>query len=118
MCVCACVCGGCSVCFCRLCLLVVFHCFSFSSVLLFVQVSIVFFTDDWKPDSFYDKIKANKDLGMHTLCLVGTSRLQLARLFCSLAPLSNCFNLLGCPRHVCVRAVTLPLWPLVVQTSR
>lgn len=33
-------------------------------------VSIVFFTDDWKPDSFYDKIKANKDLGMHTLCLV------------------------------------------------
>jgi diphthine synthase len=34
-------------------------------------VSIVFFTDSWQPDSFYDKIKQNRDLGFHTLCLLG-----------------------------------------------
>lgn len=33
-------------------------------------VSLVFFTDTWKPDSFYDKIKENADLGMHTLVLL------------------------------------------------
>ncbi|KAJ3319519.1 diphthine synthase [Boothiomyces sp. JEL0866] len=30
-------------------------------------VSIVFFTDNWKPDSFYDKIKQNLSIGLHTL---------------------------------------------------
>ncbi|KAB5559072.1 hypothetical protein PHYPO_G00024650 [Pangasianodon hypophthalmus] len=33
-------------------------------------VSIVFWTDSWKPESFYDKIKRNRDMGMHTLCLL------------------------------------------------
>ncbi|KAI0821187.1 Diphthine synthase [Irpex lacteus] len=33
-------------------------------------VSLVFFTDSWKPDSFYDRIKENADLGMHTLVLL------------------------------------------------
>lgn len=33
-------------------------------------VSIVFFTDSWRPDSFYDKIKNNLDMGLHTLCLL------------------------------------------------
>ena len=33
-------------------------------------VSIVFFQDDWRPDSFYDKIKMNVNLGLHTLCLL------------------------------------------------
>lgn len=33
-------------------------------------VSIVFFTDTWRPDSFYDKIAANARLGLHTLCLL------------------------------------------------
>lgn len=33
-------------------------------------ISIPFFTETWKPDSFYDKIKANKELGLHTLCLL------------------------------------------------
>ncbi|KAI8894560.1 tetrapyrrole methylase [Globomyces pollinis-pini] len=33
-------------------------------------VSIVFFQDNWRPDSFYDKIKQNKSLGLHTLCLL------------------------------------------------
>lgn len=35
-------------------------------------VSIVFFTDTWRPDSFYNKIKQNRDIGLHTLCLLGT----------------------------------------------
>ncbi|KAK9826065.1 hypothetical protein WJX74_009687 [Apatococcus lobatus] len=33
-------------------------------------VSIVFFTDDWRPDSFYDRILANRQQGLHTLCLL------------------------------------------------
>ncbi|KAF0408218.1 diphthine synthase [Gigaspora margarita] len=33
-------------------------------------ISIPFFTDTWKPDSFYDRIKENRDLGLHTLCLL------------------------------------------------
>jgi len=33
-------------------------------------VSLVFFTNTWKPDSFYDRIKENVDLGMHTLVLL------------------------------------------------
>ncbi|XP_034314046.2 diphthine methyl ester synthase [Magallana gigas] len=33
-------------------------------------VSIVFWTDPWKPDSYYDKIKSNRDRNMHTLCLL------------------------------------------------
>jgi diphthine synthase len=33
-------------------------------------VSIPFWTDSWQPDSFYDKIKANREHGLHTLCLL------------------------------------------------
>ena len=33
-------------------------------------VSIVFFTDTWRPDSFYDRILANRQQGLHTLCLL------------------------------------------------
>ncbi|KAE8610868.1 hypothetical protein XENTR_v10012266 [Xenopus tropicalis] len=33
-------------------------------------VSIVFWTDTWKPESFYDKIRRNRLSGMHTLCLL------------------------------------------------
>eukprot|EP00899_Mesostigma_viride_P019673 jgi/Mesvir1/27707/Mv07415-RA.1 len=33
-------------------------------------VSIVFFTETWRPQSFYDKIKANRSIGLHTLCLL------------------------------------------------
>ncbi|KAL5531948.1 DPH5 [Sanghuangporus sanghuang] len=33
-------------------------------------VSLVFFTETWKPDSFYDHIRENADLGMHTLVLL------------------------------------------------
>jgi diphthine methyl ester synthase len=34
-------------------------------------VSIPFWTDTWKPDSFYEKIGKNKSRGLHTLCLLG-----------------------------------------------
>jgi diphthine synthase len=33
-------------------------------------VSLVFFTDTWKPDSFYDKIMENRRIGLHTLLLL------------------------------------------------
>ncbi|KAE9400669.1 Diphthine synthase [Gymnopus androsaceus JB14] len=33
-------------------------------------VSLVFFTETWKPDSFYDRIKENADGGLHTLVLL------------------------------------------------
>lgn len=33
-------------------------------------VSMVFFTDTWRPDSFYDKIKDNRRIGLHTLLLL------------------------------------------------
>lgn len=34
-------------------------------------VSIPFFTETWRPGSFYEKIKRNRSLGLHTLCLLG-----------------------------------------------
>lgn len=34
-------------------------------------VSIPFFQDNWRPDSFYEKIKINQNNGFHTLCLLG-----------------------------------------------
>lgn len=33
-------------------------------------VSIPFFTETWRPDSFYEKIQVNRKLGLHTLCLL------------------------------------------------
>ncbi|KAK9247673.1 tetrapyrrole methylase [Lipomyces tetrasporus] len=33
-------------------------------------VSLVFFMDSWKPDSFYDRIKENRKIGLHTLVLL------------------------------------------------
>lgn len=34
-------------------------------------VSIPFWTDEWRPDSFCEKIQANLERGLHTLCLLG-----------------------------------------------
>ena len=34
-------------------------------------VSIVFWDDNWKPESFYDKINKNRSMGLHSLCLLG-----------------------------------------------
>jgi len=60
-------------------------------------VSLVFFTETWKPDSFYDRIKENADLGMHTLVLLDIkvkeqSEENLARLV--LALISRLGNLI------------------------
>lgn len=33
-------------------------------------VSMVFFTDNWRPASFYDRVKENRDIGLHTLVLL------------------------------------------------
>ena len=40
-------------------------------------VSIPFWTESWKPDSFVDKIESNLQHGLHTLCLLGESSLTL-----------------------------------------
>jgi diphthine synthase len=40
-------------------------------------VSIVMWTENWQPDSYYDKIRANRERGLHTLCLLGLSRNML-----------------------------------------
>lgn len=31
---------------------------------------MVFFTDNWKPSSFYDRVKENMSIGLHTLVLL------------------------------------------------
>ncbi|KAK0636589.1 tetrapyrrole methylase [Bombardia bombarda] len=33
-------------------------------------VSMVFFTDTWRPASFYDRVKENRSIGLHTLLLL------------------------------------------------
>lgn len=33
-------------------------------------VSMVFFTENWKPSSFYDRVRENVKLGLHTLVLL------------------------------------------------
>ena len=33
-------------------------------------ISMVFFTETWKPSSFYDRIKENAQIGLHTLVLL------------------------------------------------
>lgn len=37
-------------------------------------ISIPFFTSEWRPDSFYNRIAYNAKGGMHTLCLLGETR--------------------------------------------
>lgn len=43
-------------------------------------VTIVFFTDTWRPDSFYDKILSNKRAGLHTLCLLDIKMKEISEL--------------------------------------
>ena len=67
-------------------------------------VSLVFFTDTWKPDSFYDRVRENADLGMHTLVLLDIkvkeqSEENLAR--CIFSPFPSCWMV------ICVRRVVL-----------
>lgn len=34
-------------------------------------VSIPFWTESWRPNSFFEKINSNLKAGLHTLCLLG-----------------------------------------------
>ena len=34
-------------------------------------VSLCFFTETWRPDSFYERIVQNHSIGLHPLCLLG-----------------------------------------------
>jgi len=34
------------------------------------SISLCFFTPSWRPDSFYDRVAANRREGLHTLCLL------------------------------------------------
>jgi diphthine synthase len=43
-------------------------------------VSIPLFEGEWKPDSFYERIKYNKNGGMHTLCLLDIKVFYLLKL--------------------------------------
>lgn len=40
-------------------------------------VSIPLWTENWKPDSFIDKIIENKRRGLHTLCLLGSDYIRM-----------------------------------------
>ena len=54
------------------CILLVCHTVLFCQLYSFGEtISIVFWTDTWQPDSFYDKIVCNLERGLHTLCLLG-----------------------------------------------
>jgi diphthine synthase len=59
-------------------------------------VSLVFFTDTWRPDSFYDRVHKNADLGMHTLILLDIkvkeqSEENLIRCIFTLRPVGRSF---------------------------
>ncbi|KAH9639219.1 hypothetical protein HF086_014083 [Spodoptera exigua] len=41
-------------------------------------VSIPYWTDKWKPDSFFDKVVGNFSRNLHTLCLLGISKSSTA----------------------------------------
>lgn len=53
-------------------------------------VSIVMWTENWQPDSFYDKISANRQHGLHTLCLLDIKTKEQ-----SVENLIKCTNLLS-----------------------
>lgn len=36
-----------------------------------MAISMVMWSDNWQPDSYYDKVFTNRKNGFHTLCLLG-----------------------------------------------
>lgn len=54
-------------------------------------VSIVMWTDSWQPDSYYDKIAANRSRGLHTLCLLGKPHIFIVH-FCDSLLLTATFQ--------------------------
>ena len=60
-------------------------------------VSLVFFTDTWRPDSFYERVRENADLGMHTLILLDIkvkeqNEENLARCVCTLVLIRHTYR--------------------------
>lgn len=66
------------------------------------SVSLPFFKDNWRPTSWYEKIKVNKDQGFHTLCLldikVSTRNIEMLLFQCLVLLPSASFGLFrsGC----------------------
>lgn len=49
-------------------------------------ITVPFWTSEWQPDSFFDKIMHNVKGGLHTLCLLGervTAQTQVAGVDCT-----------------------------------
>ena len=46
--------------------IILFQLYSFGET-----ISIPFWTETWKPDSFCEKLEGNLSRGLHTLCLLG-----------------------------------------------
>lgn len=40
----------------------------------------MFFTETWRPDSFYDKIASNRRAGLHTLCLLDIKMKEISEM--------------------------------------
>ena len=64
-------------------------------------VSIPFFTETWRPDSWLERVRENAGLGLHTLCLLDIkvkeqSEENLARCVASLGYNSQGLELTGC----------------------
>ena len=75
-------------------------------------VSIPFFTETWRPSSFYDKIAVNKHAGLHTLCLldIKVKEVSEANLF------AGKLNIFEPPRFMTVQQALRQL--LEVEESR
>ncbi|XP_010018877.1 PREDICTED: diphthine synthase, partial [Nestor notabilis] len=75
-------------------------------------VSIVFWTDTWKPESFFDKIEKNRQNGMHTLCLLDIKVKEQ-----SLENLMKGRNIYEPPRYMSVNQAAEQLLA-IIQTRR
>ncbi|RYR76017.1 hypothetical protein Ahy_A01g000609 isoform E [Arachis hypogaea] len=69
-------------------------------------VSIPFFTDSWRPDSFYEKIHSNRTMGLHTLCLLGLTHL-LSYFLCYFFVLTNSTSIFSNLMDIRVKEPTL-----------
>jgi diphthine synthase len=76
------------------------------------RVSIPFFSETWRPDSFYDKIKVNLDNKFHTLCLLDIkvkeqTELNLAKYCTALSHTTDASSLRVSPFDSALRCAVL-----------
>uniref|UniRef100_A0A8D0H5N7 diphthine methyl ester synthase n=1 Tax=Sphenodon punctatus TaxID=8508 RepID=A0A8D0H5N7_SPHPU len=71
-------------------------------------VSVVFWTDTWKPESFFDKIQRNRQNGMHTLCLLDIKVKEQ-----SLENLMKGKKIFEPPRYMCVNQAAEQLLAII-----